>query len=57
MDEADRQSLINLLKERPDLLKDLNKTFGEILEKAEVDRGEIDLEELFRVVMQSLDES
>ncbi len=57
MDEGDRRSLINVLKERPDLLKNLNKAFGEVLETAEVDRGEVDLEELLEIVSKTLDKS
>lgn len=56
-DEAARQSLINVLKERPDLLLKLNRAVGDVLEEAGVEQGELTLEQVLDLVAESLDES
>lgn len=54
--EADLQSLVNALKERPDLLKSFNRTIADVLEAAGVEPGDLDLEEVLEIIRQSKDE-
>jgi hypothetical protein len=52
--EADRETLINLLKERPDLLLNLNRAISEVVEAAGIEPGELTLDQILDIAASAL---
>jgi hypothetical protein len=53
VEKEDILSLISVLKERPELLKDLNRSIAEVMEAAGVEQGDLDPAEVLEMLKQS----
>lgn len=54
-EDLSKETILNVLKERPELLQNLNVVIAKILDQAQVDPSEISMEDLLDALSSALD--
>ena len=56
IDDATKETIINVIKERPELLRNINIAIGQVLAEAGIEVGDLSPDELLSAVADSMDE-